>query len=111
MEALKIWAVFFFFVLLGQLRVSQGTLEQRFHSYINQSAQQKFFVTLLHPVHSLFIWAGFDIDEKSIQMVRDAKVLAPDPVVTPFMSPQQIQNAKRSIKERKRVLKEVEETP
>ncbi len=83
---LKVWAVFFAFVVLGQLRPGQGgTLEQRFHDYLNQDRPQKFFVGLLSPVHGFMSLVGIEVDEASIQAVRE--------------SPEELKKLKKSLKE------------
>jgi hypothetical protein len=64
--------VFFAFVILGQLRPGQGgTLEQRFHTYLNEPAPQKFFVGLLQPAHAMMRMLGIEVDEASIKSVQE----------------------------------------
>lgn len=109
---LKVWAVFFAFVILGQLRPGQGgTLEQRFHHYINQSTPQKFFVGLLSPVHGLMSVLGIEVDEGSIKAVRESPETPKDVPLSPFVSPGELKNLKKSLKERNRVLKESDSSP
>jgi hypothetical protein len=109
---LKVWAVFFSFVILGQLRPGQGgTLEQRFHSYLNQTAPQKFFVGLLSPVHTLMSLVGLEVDEASIKAIQQASDSPQEAPVSPFVSPEGMKNLKKSLKERQRVLKESDSTP
>jgi len=99
-------------VILGQLRPGQGgTLEQRFHAYLNQIAPQKFFVGLLSPVHGLMSLVGIEIDEASIRAVKDAIEVTQEKPLSPFISPEGINSLKQSLKERQRVLKESDSSP
>jgi len=101
--------LFFVFVTIGQLRIGEGTLEQRFHNYINGVSQQKFFVGLLGPVHGLLQLAGVPVDEKSIQEVKNAKDEPKSALVPLLVSPQKLESMKEAFKERQRVLKESEQ--
>jgi hypothetical protein len=109
---LKVWAVFFAFVVLGQLRPGQGgTLEQRFHDYLNQGRPQKFFVGLLSPVHGFMSLVGIDVDEASIQAVRESLDTPQELPLSPFVSPEELKKLKKSLRQRNRVLRENEPSP
>jgi hypothetical protein len=105
---IKVWGVFFFFVLLGQLRVAGDTLENRFHAYINELPQQKFFVTILSPVHAVLEKLGVDVGRARIDEIRAAP---PQPEENAFVSKERVKQLRQSLQERRRVLDDESSPP
>ena len=98
---IKVWGIFFLFVLLGQLRVSGDTLENRFHAYINEVPQQKFFIQILSPLHALMESLGVDIDRNKIELIKNSTT------ITPSRLPQErIKQIRESMEQRRKILEE-----
>jgi hypothetical protein len=105
---LKLWGLFFIFVAIGQLRFEGGTLEQRFHRYINSPSQQQFFARILTPLHATLGWVGFNVDHDMLRHIKSQN-LPQQPRSNLFFSEEKMKLLKENMEERRRILKEADE--
>jgi hypothetical protein len=100
-------AYFTFFVLMGQIRYKSETLENHFHRYINSPAQEKFFAQILSPLHRSLAFFGYPLDTHELERIKSQKTPA-RPVKIPGISQEKINEIKENLKERQRILNDVE---